>query len=131
MIATVPKELTITNLRQSFRVPVIRTAGLETIIRTEDDRTFIVNALDIAEAGLEVEFAGGDTSGLVIGAPVVVELGFRGEVIQRAAEIRRIHAGRCGLLFDNRSDEIGHRQAACVHGLVLSLQQHWLKSRLN
>lgn len=131
VVSTVPEDVTITNLRQSFRVPVIRHSGLETILRTSDDQTFHVNALDIAESGIEVEFEAGTDSGLAVGSSVIVELRFRGEVIQRTAEVRRIYADRCGLYFENSADESGHRVAARLHGLVLAIQQLWLKSRLS
>jgi hypothetical protein len=48
IVVSVPKQLIGTNLRQSFRVPVIRDAGLETIIHTADEQQFVVNARDIA-----------------------------------------------------------------------------------
>ena len=130
LITAAPKDLAVTNLRQSFRVPVIRDACLETIIRTTNNRQITVSTLDIAEGGMEIQFPPDDEHGLAVGNNVAVELRFQGQIIQRKAEIRRLAGSRCGLYFGIPSDEDGCRQAATMHRIMLSIQQIWLKSRL-
>ena len=130
IVVSVPKQLTATNLRQSFRVPVIRNSGLETMIRTPDEQQFTVNAIDIAEAGIEIEFEIGDRPTLKVGMVLDVELRFRGEVVQKKSEIRHIAGSKCGLSYINQADESSQRQDARINGFVLTLQQLWLKSRI-
>jgi hypothetical protein len=131
IVATFPKQLTVTNLRQSFRVPVIESSGLETIIRTFDAQEFHVVAHNITESGMEVEFPERTDYGLTPGASVSVELRFRGEIVLRSAEVRRISENYCGLVFASPLDVQSQNAAARMRGIVLSLQQMWLKSRLN
>ncbi len=130
VIVSVPQQLTTTNLRQSFRVPIIQHSGLETVVRTADNQQFVVDTHDIAQAGLEIEFAEGDPPRLSVGQSLSVELRFRGEVVQRTGDVRRIQGNRCGLLFGQNPDDGDHQQAARMNGIMLSLQQMWLKSRL-
>ena len=130
LVATFPGEVTVTNLRQAFRVPVLPDAGLEAIVRLPDKRAFNVAAQDIAEGGMEVEFARDDKHGLMVGMHVAVQLKFRDKTVVRKAEVRRVVAPRCGLYFGSPSDNDGRRQAAAMHAIMLSMQQLWLKNRL-
>jgi hypothetical protein len=130
IVVSVPKQLTATNLRQSFRIPVIRNSGLQTIIRTPGQRQFVVMARDIAESGIEVEFTTSDDPALNVGTLVDVELHLRDEVVEKTAEVRRISGSKCGLAFTCRQDEQGRRHDVRLNGFVLSLQQLWLRSRV-
>ena len=131
IVASVPQQLTTTNLRQSFRVPVIQDSGLETIVRTEDGKSFSAMVLDIAETGLEMEFATDARPALWVGTSLFVELRFRGEIVQRAAVVRRVAGVCCGLSYRrNPSNADEQRQANRMNGIVRSLQQMWLKSRI-
>jgi hypothetical protein len=128
--ATTPKQLTVTNLRQSFRVPVIEASGLETTVRNGKGEAFSVVAHDITEQGIEIEFPSGSHHNCSLRSMVNVELKFRGEVVHRMAQVRRVIGDRCGLAFEAPSDAAGQKQASCMRGIVLSLQQLWLRSRL-
>ena len=130
VLCTVPPQLTVTNLRESFRVPVVEQAGLVTILCTPSNQRFTVSACDITEAGMEINFAAGDDHGLTVGTSVAVELQFRGKVVKRTAEIRRLVRNRCGLSFNRPSGATARQEAEQLRGIVLSLQQVWLKSRL-
>jgi hypothetical protein len=130
VVATTPKQLTTTNLRQSFRVPVNTEAGLVTTVRMPDDQAFVVQTRDIAESGLEIEFSRKDHPELTVGATLIAELQFRGEVVQRKCEVRRVAGKQCGLLFCRQPNEDEQRPADRMNGMLLSLQQLWLKSRV-
>ena len=130
IVVTFPKQLIVTNLRQSFRVPVVEKSGFETLIRTLKDEEYSVIARDITEGGIEVEFPPGTDPGLTIGSTISVEMRFKGEVVQRAATVRRTVDNRCGVAFVNAQDDNAQRQASRMRGMVLSLQQLWLRSRL-
>lgn len=130
IVVTTPSSLTVTNLRQSFRIPVIDQAGLETTIRTSEQKEFFVSARDISESGLEIEFAPETEHRLCVGASIIVKLKYRGEIVQRVAQVRRLFGDRCGIFFGNPTDEETRRQAAAMRGIALSLQQFWLRNRL-
>ncbi len=131
VIATIPKQLTMTNLRQSFRVPVIQQSGLVVNIQTSEGRTFVVQARDIADDGMEIEFAPNEDHRLAVGKTVLIELRFRDEVALRTAEVRRLADSRCGLLIRTPLDDEEHRQAGRMHAIVVLLRQLWLKSRIS
>ena len=121
-----------TNLRQSFRVPVIKDSGLRSLIRTADDQTYDdVVVRDIADAGIEIEFSVGNVPELTVGRFLDVELRFRDETIQRRGEVRRVTGNKVGLAFNPQpEDEQENQQAIRMNGLVLAIQQLWLRSRL-
>lgn len=130
IVATFPKQLIVTNLRRTFRVPVIDNSGLETIIRTSKGEEFTVVTRDITEGGIEFESFTGIDAGISIGSKVSVEMKFRGEVVERSAEVRRVLDNRCGVAFDDIRDDHSQIQALQMRGIVLSLQQLWLRSRV-
>lgn len=127
---TVPGLLFATNLRRSFRVPVIMDSGLETRVWTADGVKHWVTACDMAESGIEIEFESGKVPELKVGGKLEIELRFRNENVKRTAEIRRIAGPRCGLSFGSNVEEIDREQAARLSRFVISLQQIWLKNRI-
>ena len=130
VVIEMPQLLTVANLRQSFRVPVVHQSGLQVLFRLPDQRELVAEALNIAETGIEVEFAAKDNPpALAAGTAVDVELRFRDELVQLTGEVRR-HQGTCAVMFAKPEGDGPQRQVARLHGMVLSLQQLWLKSRL-
>lgn len=128
-IITFPKQLNVTNLRRSFRVPIAENSGLKATIVTPQGHKVKVNPCDITEWGMEIEVVAAQDYGLEVGLMVEVELNFRDEVIQRTAEIRRSDESRCGLSFLELTGNDASRQASQLRSVVLSLQQLWLRSR--
>jgi len=130
VVIGMPQLLAVTNLRQSFRVPVVHQSGLQVLFRLPDQRELVAEALNIAESGIEVKFAAKDNPPvLAAGTAVGVELRFRDELVQLTGEVRR-HQGTCAVEFAKPEGDGPQRQAVRLHGMVLSLQQRWLKSRL-
>ena len=131
VFVTFPEQLVVTNLRHAFRVPVIEKSGLETILRTWQNQEFTVVARDITEEGIEIELPSGTDQGLTVGAPISIELKYRGEAVKRSAEVRRIIGKHLySVAFVGGHDDQGQNQASRLRGIVLSLQQLWLRSRL-
>ena len=131
LTVSIPQQLMTTNLRQSFRVPVIKDSGLQSLIRTAVDQTYDVVVRDIADAGIEIEFSVGNVPELTVGRFLDVELRFRDETIQRRGEVRRVTGNKVGLAFNPQpEDEQENQQAIRMNGLVLAIQQLWLRSRL-
>ena len=126
-----PTLLTVANLREAFRVPVVQQSGLQVVVRVAGQRELEAVALNIAETGIEVEFTAKDNPvSLTAGTPVEVELRFRDELVQLTGDVRR-HQGTCAVMFAKPEGDGPQRQATRLHGIVLSLQQLWLKNRLH
>ncbi len=130
VITTIPKQLTITNLRRSFRVPVIQHAGFEATIRLADSRLLSVNVCDVTEAGINVEFSADDHPNLSVGIAVGVEVRFRGELIQKKGEVSRLSGSHCIIVFASPMFEEDRREEDRWRETVSSLQKLWLKSRI-
>lgn len=128
VVVSIPRQLMTTNLRQSFRVPVIKESGLQTIVRLGDQRQFQASACDIAEAGIEIEFKLGDHPELSVGTVLELELHFRDEVYTRKGEVRRVVGRRCGVLFHEKIEN--GKLDTRINSLVLALRQLWLKNRI-
>lgn len=130
-VVSIPQHVITTNLRQTFRVPVLPNAGLETSIITADGTPNPIFVRDITDAGVELEFPDEDYPVLLLGSVLLIEFRFRGEAIQRHGEIRRLTGRKVGLSFEaNPTDPQENQQAIRMNGLVLAIQQHWLRSRL-
>lgn len=127
IFSTYPEQLMVTNLRSSFRVPIIENSGLETIVRTYDGQQFTVLACDITNSGMEFEFTD-CVPDLSVGSMISIELKYRDQVVRRSAIVRRTAANQCGVAFVGGTGD--HAEASRMRHLVLSLQQLWLRSRL-
>lgn len=131
VVVSIPQHVITTNLRQTFRVPVLPDCGLATSIMTADGTPNPVFVRDITDAGVEIEFPDEDYPALLLGSVLLVEFRFRGETIRRQGEIRRLTGRKVGLSFEaNPTDPQESQQAIRMNGLVLAIQQHWLRSRL-
>lgn len=125
----VPKQLVSTNLRQSFRVPIVPEAAFEAAVSLADDQWMTVRAIDIAQTGLEVELPESDTASLSIGDIVNSEFRFHEDVVRHYCEVKRVSGRRIGLAFVVADEEEDRVKANVVSNIVISLQQVWLRNR--
>lgn len=131
VVIAVPQRLVVTNLRKSFRVPVVSGSELRVVLRQVGQSSWNVTAGNIAETAIEVEFpTDREIPTLSLGTIVEVELHFRNEQLHLTASVRRQQGPQCGLLFVAATGAEAQHQTERLHGIVLSLQQLWLKSRL-
>lgn len=131
VVVAVPQRLVITNLRKSFRVPVVSDSGLRVVLQRAGLPLSNVTPKNITETGIEVEFPTDcEVPLLPVGIVVDVELHFRQEQLRLAATVRHQEGPLYGLLFVPEIRAEIHHQTHRLHGIVLSLQQLWLKSRL-
>jgi PilZ domain len=127
----VPDRLIVSNLRRSFRVPVVHNSSLEVKLLRADQPAVRVITHNFSETGIEIEFANEpDSQSYLVGTTLVVELLFRSETLQLTGIVRHREDLLCGLSFQLDSTSPHARVQTKLHGIVLSLQQLWLKSRL-
>lgn len=123
-----PDALTITNLRRSYRVPIVAAAGVASLVRLADGSCIEGNVLNLSETGVEIELPGDDHR-LSVDTEVQFELRFREDVIEVPAVIRRRYQSRRALKFRLLSSSESRRRTAALQRVVRSLEQLWLKSR--
>ena len=124
-----PATLTATNLRRSFRVPVVPNADVELTMRLPDGTQIDGELLNMSESGVEVNLATDDLR-LSVDVEVQAELRFRGEHLEFAAIVRRRHQSRRALQFYVSHTPDSRPRVAALQRVVRSLEQIWLKSRL-
>lgn len=127
---SLPNQLVTTNLRQSFRVPVLPEAEFKAAISPNDDQWFAVIPIDIAQTGLEIELGEKTEFAPAIGDVVNAEFGLNAETVRRRCEVRRIAGPRVGLSFVESDDKADLEKATAISSMVISLQQVWLRSRV-
>ena len=119
-----------TNLRQSFRVPVLPEAEFEVSLFLADDQSLGVTAIDVAQTGVEIELRNRNDAALSVGSVVVAELRFNGETVRSPCEVRRTAGRRIGLSFVTSEDKADVQRESTISSMVISLQQYWLRSRV-
>lgn|GEM_PF-2161038 len=131
VILPVPQQIKVSNLRRLYRVPIISDVELGVSVQLADERVLGVQARDIAESGIEIDFGNGELPALNIGMLIDINLTYLDEIAYRKAEVRRLDGTRCGLLFRPPTADVEREQSAALHNIVMSLQKMWLKSRCN
>lgn len=126
-----PSRLTVVNLRRSFRVPVVFQSGLQADACVCGRQSVSVNALNVAETGIEFEFAPSDNPPVLeVGTPIKLTLRFRNEFVEMAGEVKRHQGQSCAVMFTSAMDAALQSDDSRWHTIVVALQQLWLKSRL-
>lgn len=124
----VPASLTMTNLRSSYRVPVVSGAALELSMRLEDGTVINAEALNASESGIEVNLPSDDDR-LSIDVEVQLDLKFRDDRIAVPAIVRRRQQSRRALQFVMLHTSDARPRMATLQRIVRSMEQVWLKSR--
>lgn len=124
-----PKDVTVVNRRQWFRVPVLPDSGVEIAIHSPDKRQLKGKPVTIAYGGADVDLSNCDHQ-LSVGQNVDFELRYEGQYFRSSAEIRRFTDSRCGLSFTNPSGEDSERMGESLKRIVRRLQHQWLRTRL-
>lgn len=124
-----PSELAAKNMRQSFRVPVIRDAGVELTIQLADGSQISGDAVNVSDSGIEVKLQTDDAR-IVVDCEVRFDLRFRDDRLDLPAIVRRRDQLRRGFQFMHSGDAESRIQLAVLQRVVRSLEQMWLKSRL-
>lgn len=129
VIFDLPSELTTTNLRSSFRVPVMREAGVGLTIRLADGSRIQGDVLNVSESGLEVNLPV-DDGRLMIDAELQLELSVHDDRLELPAIVRRRQQSRRALQFALVTTPEARQRLAALQRIVRSLEQIWLKRRL-
>lgn len=124
-----PSELAAKNMRQAFRVPVVRESGVELMIHLADGTQLGGEAVNISESGIEVKLLV-DEGLMSVDDEVTFELRFRDDRLTLPATVRRREHSRRGFQFLQSSTLESRATATSLQRVVRSLEQLWLKSRL-
>ena len=123
-----PPTLTVTNLRRSYRVPVIDEAEIELIVHWSDNQQASGKLSNISESGFEATFLVSDDT-LPVDTEVQCELKFREDRLLLPAVVRRRKQSQFALQFTLARDLENRPVIVAIQKVVRSLEQLWLKSR--
>jgi hypothetical protein len=124
-----PASLSVTNLRRTYRVPVVRESGVELIVHLPDGRRIPSEILNLSEAGAEVTLPADDIP-LPVDTEIRCDLKFRDDTLEVPAIVRRRQQAHCGFQFALIRVPESRRAIATLQRMVRSLEQVWLKNRL-
>ena len=124
-----PSELAAKNMRQSFRVPVVRDAGFELTMLLPDGTQLQGEAVNVSETGIEVNLPSDDNR-LRVDQEVQFILRFRDDRLDLPAVVRRRDQARLGFQFVSGGEVASRGKLTALQRIVRSLEQLWLKSRL-
>ncbi len=123
-----PPTLTVTNLRRSYRVPVIDEAEIELIVHWADNQHSHGKLSNISESGFEATLQVSEDV-LAVDTEVQCELKFREDNLMLPAVVRRRKQSQFALQF-TLARELENRPAiVAIQKVVRTLEQLWLKSR--
>lgn len=127
---SMPSEILTTNLRESFRVPIVAEMGLRVTLQTADGKVFAPRLNNIATTGMQVAFPQAVEPKWPLGTRLVVDLQWHEEHLALAAEVRRRSGARYGLTFVHEPAHDERHRRETLRRLVQRVQQHWLKVRV-
>lgn len=119
-----------TNSRELFRVPVIPKSGLSGAVRFADQDSHGVKVCDVSEAGVKVEFATENPPNVSVGMRVEFDVLYRDESILMKGVVSRLADDHVVIVFAQATDDEGRRNAGRWREVAPSIQQLWLKYRL-
>lgn len=125
----IPTSIVSTNLRRSYRVPVLRDAGVGLTLVSGDGSRMAVELLNLSEIGAEVNLPGDDDR-IAAGDEVQVELTLRTDHLNlNAIVLRRDHCRRA-LQFRMPATADRRNCVVTLQHMVRALEQTWLKNHL-
>lgn len=122
-------DLSPSNLRRSFRVP-LDPARRPSVVLRDGDAVHFVTALDISVIGIHVACAADAAPDLSIGAAVRLTLAFEENSWAVPATVRWRDGRRYGLEFPYAFDGDDVRPPVWLSTLVAELERRWMKERL-
>lgn len=123
-----PTVLTATNLRKSFRVPVIRADEVHVEMRLPDGTRMAAIPVNVSESGIEIELGPDDTR-LQVDTEVQFSLRFRDDTVYIPAIVQRRQQSRRALKFQPNFLPDSRQRIAMLNRVIRALEQVWLKSR--
>lgn len=123
-----PPLLTVTNLRRSYRVPVVEDAEIELLLNFVDTGQISGKLLNISESGFEVLLPTMEGR-LKVDTEGLCELQFRGETLRLGAVVRRRKQAQFALQFTLTRAIENRPNIVAIQKIVRALEQLWLKSR--
>lgn len=125
-----PQEIESTNLRRSFRVPVVREAHVELMVCLRGRARLTALPVNASDSGLEAQLAT-DEELIEVNDPVRLDIRFRKDLLELPAVVRRREASHFGFELDLPQIPESRERLAAWQKMVRSLEQVWLKNRLS
>lgn len=132
MTLELPEQITGTDVRKAFRVPVLPDANLKITLVTSDRAQHQPRALDVSYGGMLVVFEGGEVPEFVVGQQVKVQISLEGQVLAIDGEVRRRMGdlrNKYGLLFPDCVVADGFKAPEPYRRVVVAIEKAWLQHR--
>lgn len=127
---TLPQVIESTNLRRSFRVPIVQEAHVELVVCTRGRMRLSALPVNASDSGLEAQLTT-DEAPIEVNDPVRLDIRFRKDMVELPAVVRRREASRFGFELDLPAIPDSRERLAAWQRMVRSLEQVWLKNRLS
>ena len=128
-----PKDLTVTETRKNFRVPIVAESGLAVKIITEAGNICDAKAIDISFGGILLAISEKQNHGLKTGIEVQLRLELEGQEVYVRAEVRRAQKeaekNTYGLFFPGSIVDGRVEPSDELSILVGKLERIWVRTR--
>lgn len=128
VVVRLPDKVVGSDMRESFRVPVMAGTGLTCTLKL-GDRTWRPGVVDVSLGGIQLEFGSGPEPELDVGSHVTVDLSLGPDSATLKAEVRRKQDRRIGLFFYEHLHFDEFRSPDAFRRIVVALERHWLATR--
>ena len=127
-----PTEITATDVRRAFRVPVLAEVGLEVGVVTGEGKKYHPRPGDISFGGMMVAFPEAGVPDLQVGQTLQVEISLGRDSVQFSAEVRQrmgVHKHKFGLFFPECYRGNAFEPPQAYRRIVMGTEKAWLKHR--
>jgi len=127
---TIPTVIESTNLRRSFRVPIVQDAHVDLSVEVAARGRLSALPVNVSDCGIEAQLTS-DEELIAINDPVRLNFRFRNEAVELPGVVRRRQGTRFGFELALPQAPESRERLAAWQRIVRSLEQVWLKNRLS
>lgn len=127
---SIPDQVSVAKARTASRVPISVDSDLSVRIKTMDSIVWLVQAIDISLAGIQISFYEEPKPDMAVGTPLDVELRYHDYALRLEGIVRRKAEGGCyGLFFPSCVANGEVEPPVALQQIVNDMEQAWLRSR--
>jgi len=126
LVLRLPKQIVGTDVRETFRVPVVESAPLEVALTAGGGGPYQPRALDVSLGGMQLEFSADADPDLAVGTPCSVSLTLAKAVVELDGEIRRRSKHQYGVFFSGILKAGELRPPDTYRAIIIALERLWL-----